>query len=202
MSYVPESSYDELRARALELMTSTDRAPVIGISGHGGAGKSTLAARLMTDLGGTPEQVIRTDCFYAVEAGPSSGLFDVHDWPALFDLLHRIRAAKGPKRLVYSGRTYNGAEITCDVAMPPVVLVEGIRLIRPETMTFLDLAVWIDLAPEPAGRRAIRRNRDQGDSSDELDLWRSKWIPEAHEYEQLVGPGRLAHVLVAAAGPT
>jgi putative protein kinase ArgK-like GTPase of G3E family len=79
VSRVPEASYDDLRARVVDLMTSMDRAPVIGISGHGGAGKSTLAARLMTDLGGTPEQVIRTDCFYALGAGPSSGLFDLHD---------------------------------------------------------------------------------------------------------------------------
>jgi len=202
VSHAPEAIYDDLRARVADLMTSMDRAPVIGISGHGGAGKSALADRLMTDLGGTPEQVIRTDCFFAVGAGPSSGLFDLHDWPALFDLLHRIRATTDPNRLIYSVRTYNGAERTCDVPMPPVVLFEGIRLLRPETMTFLDMAVWIDLAPEPAGRRAVERNRDQGDSSDELDLWRTKWIPEAHEYVQLVGPERLAHVLVAAAGPT
>jgi uridine kinase len=179
-----------------------DRAPVIGISGHGGAGKSTLADSLMTDLGGMPDQVIRTDCFYAVDAGPSSGLFDLHDWSALYDLLQRIRATKEPKRLTYPVRTYSGTAGTCDVPMPPVVLVEGIRLLRPETMMFLDMAVWIDLAPEPAGRRAIERNRDQGDSRDELDLWYTKWIPEAHEYGQLVCPERLADVLVAAAGPT
>ncbi len=196
-----EVIYDDLRARVADLMTSMDRKPVIGISGHGGAGKSTLAARLMTDLGGTPEQVIRTDSFYAVDAGPSSALFDLHDWPALFDLLHRIRTTKDPERLSYSVRTYSGDERTCDVPMPPAVLVEGIRLLRPETMTFLDMAVWIDLAPEPAGRRAVERNRDQGDSSDELDLWRTKWIPEAHEYVQLVRPEQLAHVLVPAAGP-
>ncbi len=164
VSRAPEASYDELRVRVVDLMTSMDRAPVIGISGHGGAGKSTLAARLMSDLGGTPEQVIRTDCLYAAGAGPGSGLFDLHDWPALYDLLHRIRTTKDPKRLSYSVRTYSGTEGTRDVPMPPLVLVEGIRLLRPETMMFLDMAVWIDLAPEPAGRRAVGRNRDQGDS--------------------------------------
>jgi uridine kinase len=201
VSHAPVVIYDDLCARVSGLMTSMDRAPVIGISGHGGAGKSTLADRLMTDLGGSPEQVIRTDSFHAVGAGPCSGLFDLHDWPALFDLLHRLRAAKDPKRLSYTVRTYSGAERSCDVPMPPVVLVEGIRLLRPETMTFLDMAVWIDMAPEAAGRRAVERNRHQGDSSDELDLWRTKWIPEAHEYAQLVCPEQLAHVVVRAAGP-
>jgi uridine kinase len=200
VSRAPEASYDEFRARVVNLMTSMDRAPVIGISGHGGAGKSTLAARLMTDLGGTPEQVIGTDGFYAVGAGPRSGLFDLHDWAALYELLHGIRATQDLKRLTYSVRTYSGADGTCDVPMPPVVLVEGIRLFRSETMIYLDMAGWIDLAPEPAGRRAVERNRDQGDSSEELDLWRTKWIPEAHEYARLVCPERLADVLIAAAG--
>lgn len=196
------TTYDDLRTRIADLIDSMERSPVVGISGHGGAGKSTLAARLMTDLGGTPEQVVRTDRFYAVDAGPDSALFDLHDWPALFELLHRLRATPNPQRLVYPVRTYDGAERTCDVLMPPVVVVEGIRLLRPETMPLFDLAVWIDLAPESAGRRAVERNRDQGDGSAELDLWRTKWIPEAHAYAQSMSPERLAQVVIPATGPT
>lgn len=89
--------YDDLRIRITHLVESLERAPVVGISGHGGAGKSTLAARLMADLGGQPEQVVRTDRFYAVDAGPGSGLFDLHDWPALLDLLNRLRATPNPR---------------------------------------------------------------------------------------------------------
>lgn len=195
------TTYDDLRALVTGAMASTPRPPIIGISGHGGAGKSTLASRLMTDLGGTPEQVIGTDCFYAVGAGPGSGLFDLHDWPALLDLLGRLRVAPPARRLVHPVRTYDGAERTCDVPMPPVIVVEGIRLLRPETVPLLDLSVWIDLAPEIAGRRAVERNRDQGDPVDELDLWHTKWIPEGHDYAELVRPEALAHVVVAAARP-
>lgn len=194
------NTYDDLRIRIIDLMNRIERAPVVGISGHGGAGKSTLAARLITELGGTPEQVVRTDRFYAADAGPDSRLFALHDWPALLDLLHRLRATPGPRRLLYPVRTYDGVERTCDVPMPPVVIVEGIRLLRPETIPLLDLAVWINLAPEPAGRRAVERNREQGDSSEELDLWRTKWIPEAHAYTHSVDPERLAHVVIPAAG--
>ena len=68
-------------------------------------------------------------------------------------------------------------------------------------MPLLDLAVWIDLSPERAGLRAVERNRDQGDSTAELDLWRTKWIPEGRAYEEAIAPDRLAHVVVAAAGP-
>lgn len=192
------ASYDDLRERVARLVADGDRPPVVGISGHGGAGKSTLAARLMTDLGGTPDQVIRTDCFYAIGAGPGSGLFDLHDWPVLLDLLGRLRTSPAASRLVYPVRTYDGAERSYHLPMPPVVVVEGIRLLRPETLGLMDLAVWIDLSPEVAGHRAVARNRQQGDSSDELDLWRTKWVPEGHDYSRLVRPETLAHVVVPA----
>ncbi|MER7070533.1 hypothetical protein [Terrabacter sp. NPDC000476] len=193
-------TYDDLLARVEDLVASMGRPPVIGICGHGGAGKSTLAAHLVTDVGGRPEQVVPTDRFYAVGAGPASGLFELHDWPALLDVLHRLRSAPQADRLVYPVRTYDGAERTCDVPMPPAVVVEGIRLLRPETVPLLDLAVWIDLSPEAAGLRAVDRNRHQGDSPAELDLWRTKWVPEGRAYAAAIHPDRLADVVLAAAG--
>ena len=195
------TTYDDLRTRITRLMNSLERSPVVGICGHGGAGKSTLAARLMIDLGGESEQVVSTDRFYAVDAGPHSGLFDLHDWSALFDLLHGVRVSPSPQRLVYPVRTYDGAERTYEAPMPPVVIVEGIRLLRPESMPLMDLAVWIDMSPGSAGSRAIERNRSQGDSSAELDLWRTKWIPEAHAYAQAMSPELLAHVILDGARP-
>lgn len=192
--------YSHLLARVHALMDRMERSPIVGISGHGGAGKSTLAARLLADLGGAPGQLVPTDRFYALGAGPGSGMFDLHDWSSLIDLLHRLRATPAPRQLIYSGRTYEGVERSYALPMPPVIIVEGIRLLRPETLPLLDLAVWIDLAPEPAGRRAVERNRRQGDSADELDLWRTKWIPEGHAYAEVVRPERLAHLVIPAAG--
>ncbi|GAA5153200.1 AAA family ATPase [Nocardioides marinquilinus] len=195
---MPPVTYDVVRARVERLAATLDRPPVVGVSGHGGAGKSTLAARLVGDLGGRPDQVVGTDRFYAVGAGPGSGLLDLHDWPRLLELLRRVRATPTPARLGYPVRTYEGAERVVDVAMPPVVVLEGIRLFRPETRPLLDLAVWIDLSPEVAGRRAVERNRGQGDDDAELDLWRTKWVPEGWAYERAVRPRLLADVVVPA----
>lgn len=189
------ASYDDVVARVRDLQQQLDRPPVVGISGHGGAGKSTLASALAHAVGCDEEQVVRTDRLKAEDAA-SAGMFDLHDWPVLINLLERVRAEPTPTRLAYPTRVYDGRTGERDLPMPPVVIVEGIRLIRPETRPLLDLAVWIDVTPEVAGARAIERNRAQGDSQAELDEWHTRWIPEAHEYVRLVDPAGLADLVL------
>lgn len=194
------ATYDDVLDRAKGLVGALPRSPVVGIAGHGGAGKTTLARRLAADLGVAAEQVVRTDRLYAATDTRRAGLFELQDWPVILDLLRRVRADPAPSRLRYATRGYDGEEGGVDLPMPAVVVLEGIRVIRPETLPLLDLAVWIDLDPEPAGVRAKARNVLQGDGRDELDLWDSKWVPEGHAYQRLVRPELLAHVVVAAAG--
>lgn len=174
---VRPSSAEELLDRVRGLVAALERALVVAICGHGGADKTTLALDLATELGLAPDQVVRTDSFYAAADTRRAGLFELHDWPVLLVLLARVRVEPAPTRLTYPTRNYDGDEGVVDVPMPAVVVIEGIRLIRPDAMPLLDLAVWIDLDPEPAGERAKARNRLQGDSLSELDLWDSTWIP-------------------------
>jgi uridine kinase len=189
------ASYDRLVARVRDLVDGLDRPPVVGISGHGGAGKTTLAMRLAADLGLEPQQVVKLDRLYAAGARATGGLRDLHDWPVVRAILQDVRSSPGP-RLVYPTRQWSGEEGRHDVAMPEVVVVEGIRLFWPDTLPLLDLAVWIDLDPGAAAVRAVARNRAQGDDDAELDLWRTRWLPEGAAYEQQVHPARLAHVVL------
>jgi hypothetical protein len=129
------------------------------------------------DVGVCWEQVVRLDRTYAAPARRGGGLFALHDWPVLLDLLARVRATPTPSRLAHATRQYDGREGVVDVPMPAVVLVEGIRVIRAETLPLLDLAVWID-----------------------LDLWDSRWVPEGQEYQRAVRPEQLAHLVMAAGG--
>ncbi|MBW9092339.1 hypothetical protein JNB62_01435 [Microbacterium jejuense] len=187
--------YDDVLRDTRQLIAELDRPPVVAIGGHGGAGKSTLALRLAADLGISPSQVVPTDRLYAAVDTRRAGLFEIQDWPATFDLLRRVRTG-GEARLRYARRGYDGQEGLVDEAMPVAVIVEGIRILRPETASLIDLAVWIDLDPRIAGERAKARNRDQGDDEAEIVLWDTKWIPEGVEYERVVRPQQLAHLVL------
>ncbi len=191
-------TYDDLLAQVRGLVEATDAVPVVGISGHGGAGKSTLASRLGSDLGLDAEQVVPTDCFYATTCGPNAGLWEQHDWRLIEKLVLEARRLPAPDRLRFDYRWFTGETGTEDHEMPAVLIVEGIRLLHQSRRHWFDLAVWVDLDPAVAGGRAKARNSLQGDTQAELDLWDDKWIPEGYAYADEVNPTGLADLVVPA----
>lgn len=187
------------------LIAITSRVPVVGISGYGGSGKSTLSERLGSDLGLTSDQIVSTDCF-ATSCGPDAGMREQHDWSMLKMLIKDVRGFPVPDRLRYAYRWWTGETGVVDQPMPPVLIIEGIRLFHERTRDWFDLAVWIDMDPLAAGARAKERNVLQGDDQSELELWDTKWIPEGHQYVAEVGPAHLVDLILPAggdsAGPT
>lgn len=192
------TTYDDLVAQTRKLIGSTDRIPVIGISGHGGSGKSTLAGKLGADLDLADDQVVATDCFYATTCGPDAGMWEQHDWRLIEELVQAARSVPVPERLHFDYRWWTGETGVEDHAMPPVLIIEGIRLFHDRTRGWFDLTVWIDLDPDAAGARAKARNLLQGDDQAELDLWDTKWIPEGHAYAAEVDPVRAADLVLPA----
>lgn len=188
-------TYDDLLARVHALAAATDRILVVGISGHGGAGKSTLAQVLAVELGLDPGQVVSTDWLKATTYGPGAGMWEQHDWLGVEAVVTSARA--GAARLRFGYRWSTGETGVVDHPMPRVLLVEGIRLFSDRTCQWFDLAVWIDMDPASAGVRAKARNLEQGDDQAELDLWDTKWIPEGWEYELVERPHGRADVVVA-----
>ena len=192
------TTYQDLLTRTRALIETSDRVPVVGISGHGGSGKSTLSERIGADLGLTADQVVPTDCFYATSRGPDAGMWEQHDWSMLKTLVKDVRRIPVPDRLRYEYRWWTGETGIEDQRMPPVLIIEGIRLFHERTRDWFDLAVWIDMDPVAAGARAKARNVLQGDEQSELDLWDTKWIPEGHQYESDVDPASLADLVLPA----
>lgn len=192
-----EATYDDLLARTRALIgASGGRVPVVGISGHGGAGKSTLALRLASDLGIDEDQVVATDAFYATTCGPDAGLWEQYDWALLEEVVRSVHA--GDDRLRYEYRWWSGQTGVEDHPMPAALVVEGIRLFSDRTRDWFDLMVWVDMDPDEAGSRAVARNLLQGDDAAEIALWGTKWIPEGHDYERLERPQERVDLVISA----
>ncbi len=79
--------------------------------------------------------------------------------------------------------------------MPKVLLVEGIRLYRPEFMNNFDLSIWIDCPPELALRRAKERDIKQGHGEQYMKRWDTEWGPLSQEYFDKYHPDKLTDVL-------
>lgn len=52
---------------------------IVGISGHGGAGKSTLAGRLAADFGPASTHIVPVDGLHAKDYLDKAGIFETHD---------------------------------------------------------------------------------------------------------------------------
>ena len=175
--------------RIIEKLLAQQEVVVVAISGHGGSGKSTLADRLARQFDVAEDQIVRVDGLHAKNYMQAKGIFELHDWPAIMDILKNIRTSK---RLQYLQRDDKEVESMVNVPRPRLVLLEGIRLIRPEVLPYVDIGVWIDCPLDAATKRAVERNRQQGDSEAELALWDSKWVPEAKHYVEQIAPQNIA----------
>jgi uridine kinase len=71
-----------------------------------------------------------------------------------------------PRGTGFKGEPYYFSE-----TLPKVLLVEGIRLYRPEFMDNFDLSIWIDCPPELALRRAKERDLSQGHNEAYMKRW-------------------------------
>lgn len=176
----------------IEKLLAGQEVVVVAISGHGGSGKSTLANKLARQFDVADGQIVRVDGLHAKNYMQSTGLFELHDWATIMGILKNARTSK---RLKYLKRDDKEAESMVDVPRPRLVLLEGIRLIRPEVLPYVDVSVWIDCPLDVATKRAVERNRQQGDSEAEIALWDSKWVPEAKQYVEQVEPQSIASFL-------
>jgi pantothenate kinase len=173
------------------------RRRILGITGQPGAGKSTLAERLVTALGPQRAVLVGMDGFHIADAElRRTGRRDRKGAPDTFDragyaaLLGRLRREPGT---VYAPAFDRAIEdsIAAAVAVPPevpLVVTEGnYLLLWPEIRPLLDEVWYLD---PPAGtRRAalVARHVAFGKSPAEAE----RWVADSDERNaELIAAGR------------
>jgi pantothenate kinase len=175
--------FDDLVARAAALADGADRR-LLGIVGAPGAGKSTLAARVVAALGPQRAVLVPMDGFHLAESvlrelgrHERKGAIDTFDAPGYVSLLARL-AAPGPD-VVYAPEFRREIEepIAGAIPVPPtarLVVTEGNYLLVPEgpwaeIRVLLDDAWYLEVDEEERLRRLVERHMFFGRTRQEAE---------------------------------
>jgi uridine kinase len=159
------------------------RTTFVGIDGRGGAGKSTLAARLADAVPGVV--VIAVDDF----SGPH-----VAEW----DWTRFVRQVRDP---LLAGRAacYQRWDWDSDQGVEwhrvdpgSVVVVEGVSATRREAGVPWQLKIWVDAPRDVRLARALQR-----DGADMLAQWTEVWMPSEDAYAASQAPDQHADLVVS-----
>ncbi len=182
--------FDELVARTDALLRDKPHV-IIAISGFAGAGKTTLASKLAEHYDIADAQILRLDNMYT-PMPRGTGLFDDYDSGLVASILHDVHDSKD---LHYQTHGFEEDSVLIDQPLPVVVILEGIRLFRPEMMSQFDLGVWIDCPPQLALERAKARDLVQGHDEAYMQRWDIEWGPQNEAYYSDYHPEQLASFL-------
>jgi uridine kinase len=152
---------------------------VVAIDGHGGSGKSSLAALLSPKL---DAPVVHTDDFASWDN-------PVDWWPELIEkVLEPLAAGRSAS---YRPTSWGGPERESVVIEPAdVVLIEGVTASRESFRPHLAYSIWIETPSELRLTRGLKRDGDEA-----LDDW-SRWMAEEDAYVERERPTEHADVVL------
>jgi pantothenate kinase len=170
----------ELLADA-RLLSEAGRRRILGITGPPGAGKSTLAQRLVTALGPERAVLVGMDGFHIADAElrrtglrARKGAPDTFDRAGYASLLDRLRREPGTVYAPLFDRSIEDS-IAAAVAVPaaaPLVVTEGnYLLLWPEIRPLLDQIWYLDPPDDTRRAALIARHVAFGKTEAEAETW-------------------------------
>lgn len=149
----PAVPLPRLAARVRALPPSCGPVRLVAVDGHAGSGKTTFAARLAAELSGAP--VLHLDDLATHE--------DFFGWDARLvrQILTPLAGGRPARWTPYDWRARDfpeGADAASTLPPDPVVLVEGVGAGRRALRPYLACLLWMDLPPERAWQRGLRRD--------------------------------------------
>lgn len=193
---VSADALDVILDRVAPMTRPSGRPFVIGISGFGGAGKTTLANRLVDRLDGAA--AVHMDSFCTGDVARRSDDWDIFDRDRLVGQV--LRPAWQADAIRYQEFDWDN-EVLGDwtsVDSTAWLIVEGASVLHPPLRRWQDLAVWVDCPLEVTVQRGMSRDRERGLDHDEL--WQRVWAPNDRDYFERFRPDRAADLVVPCFG--
>ncbi|MCW2750769.1 MAG: phosphoglycerate transporter, partial [Aeromicrobium sp.] len=162
---------------------------VVAITGHGGAGKSTLSRALVDRI---PHSIhLHGDDFLDPERIRRRST----DWDGVGRLRMRAEVLDPFRQgdpVSYRPYDWDAQELRSAVTLPrgDVLIVDSIAILHPELDGCFDLSVWIDVDLETAGARAVQR--DLAGGHDYVHLWAEVWTPNDRDFAATFDPASSA----------
>ena len=154
---------------------------VLAIDGHGGSGKSTIAAAV---AGATGAALVHTDDFFRsadAAQGERRPLQSYYDWQRLrAQALEPLRARRGASFRRFDWDLGSGLDGVVSVEPAELIVVEGVFSASPELADQVDRAVFVD-TPEPERLRRLRGRVAP-------EEWDDKWLRAEQAYFRLIRP--------------
>jgi uridine kinase len=195
---VEVASIDEVVA-AIERAAMGRRRCVVGVSGYGGSGKSTLTRALLERL---PDVVrVRGDDFL----DPPRVFSRSDDWSGVERIRLREEVLDPYRRgqaVVFRRYDWSAGRLGREESLPEarILVVDLIGLLHPELDGCFDLTVWVDTDLETATQRGRARDRALGNEHDRV--WDEVWAPNERDFERRFRPRETAGLRFAPpAGP-
>jgi uridine kinase len=148
---------------------------VLAIDGHGGSGKSTIAAAVARATGAA---LVHTDDFFT-GASPAPGtrwpMASYYEWQRLrIQALEPLRAGRPASFRRFDWEAGSGLDGVVTVDPTCLIVVEGVFSASPELAGQVDRAVFVD-TPEPERTRRLRRRIAP-------EEWDDDWLRAERDY--------------------
>ena len=163
---------------------------VLAIDGHGGAGKTTIAAAVAAATGAA---LVHTDDFFQPlqpRRPPGQRLDGYYDWRRLrAEALEPLRAQRAAVFRRFDWSSGTGLDGTVTVAPAELIVVEGVFAAAPELSDLVDRSVLVRTPePERLGRLRLRVTPEE---------WDDDWLAAERAYFTAVRPPRSFDLVVA-----
>jgi len=151
---------------------------LLGVAGGTGSGKTTVARRVLEDVGKTRIVLLEMDSYYRdIEWDtPEDLLHHNFDHPSALDLellvehLEALRAGRPVDVPVYDFVRHRRTDEVRVMEPEPVVMLEGILVLAlPEIRNLLDFKIYVDTDADIRFIRRLRRDlEERGRSADDV----------------------------------